>query len=199
MGYYGKDRLSWSSRLELLTSFLLAVGLAMDAFAVSIGAGTSGQVEDLRSKTRLAFHFGWFQAMMTVLGWLLGSTIERYVAAFDHWIALALLAYVGINMIRSGLKGEQESYQKNPSKGGTMVLLSVATSIDALAVGLSMALIGASVWMPALIIGVVTLALSAFGLQMGCRLGERFGKRIEILGGLILIGIGLRVVITHLT
>jgi putative Mn2+ efflux pump MntP len=184
--------------LELLTSFLVAVGLAMDSFAVSLGAGTSGQVEGLRSKARLAFHLGWFQAFMTILGWVLGSTAERYVATFDHWIAFALLAYVGINMIRSGLKPGEEILQQDPSKGSTMVLLSVATSIDALAVGMSMALIGSSVWMPALIIGLVTLALSAFGLQMGCRLGERFGKRVEILGGLILIGIGLRVVITHL-
>ena len=184
--------------MEFLTSFLVAVGLAMDAFAVSLGAGTSGQVEGLRSKARLAFHFGWFQAMMTILGWFLGSTVERYVSAFDHWIAFALLAYVGINMIRSGLKPEEEIFPQNPSKGRTMVILSVATSIDAMAVGMSMALIGSSVWMPALIIGVVTLALSAFGLQMGCRLGEKFGKRVEILGGLILLGIGLRVVITHI-
>lgn len=185
--------------MELLTSFLVAIGLAMDAFAVSIGAGTSGQVVDLRSKARLAFHFGWFQAMMTILGWFLGITVERYVAAFDHWIAFALLAYVGINMIRNGIKGDDERFEQNPSKGGTMVLLSVATSIDAMAVGLSMALIGTSVWLPALIIGVVTLVLSAFGLQMGCQLGEKFGKRVEILGGLILLVIGFRVVITHMT
>ena len=185
--------------MELLTSFLVAVGLAMDAFAVSLGVGTSGQADDLRSKARLAFHFGWFQAMMTILGWLLGSTVERYVAVFDHWIAFALLAYVGINMIRNGFNAVQDSYQQNPSKGRTMVMLSVATSIDAMAVGMSMALIGNSVWIPSLIIGIVTLALSAFGLQMGCRLGERFGKRVEILGGLILIGIGIRVVVTHLT
>lgn len=170
----------------------------MDAFAVSICVGTSGQVINLRSKARLAFHFGWFQAMMTIMGWLLGSTIERYVAPIDHWIAFALLAYVGINLIRSGLKNGDVCYEKNPSKGGTMIMLSVATSIDALAVGLSMALIGSSIWMTALIIGLVALVLSAFGLQMGCRLNERFGKRTEILGGLILIGIGLRVVVTHL-
>jgi manganese efflux pump family protein len=185
--------------MELLTSIFVAIGLAMDAFAVSLGVGTSGQADDLRSKARLAFHFGWFQAMMTVLGWLLGSSVERYVSTFDHWIAFALLAYVGVSMIRSGLNNAEESYTRNPSKGHTMVMLSVATSIDALAVGMSMGLIGTSVWMPALIIGVVTLGLSAFGLQMGCRLGERFGKRVEVLGGLILIGIGLRVLITHMT
>lgn len=184
--------------MEFLIVFFVAVGLAMDAFAVSIGAGTSGLVEDLRSKARMAFHFGWFQAMMTILGWLLGSTVERYVSTFDHWIAFALLLYVGANMIRSGVKQGEESFQQNPSKGGTMVMLSVATSIDALAVGLSMALVGTSVWLPALVIGVVALAFSVFGLQMGCRLGEKFGKRVEILGGLILIGIGLRIVITHM-
>jgi putative Mn2+ efflux pump MntP len=184
--------------LEIAASFLIAVGLAMDAFAVSLGIGTGGQANDLRSKARLAWHFGWFQAMMTFLGWLAGSTVARFISAVDHWVALALLAYVGVNMIRNGLNPEQKSYTANPSKGKTLVMLSVATSIDAMAVGMSMALIGASVWFPSVIIGVVTLLLSAVGLQAGCRLGEKFGKRVEIVGGLILIGIGLRVVITHL-
>lgn len=171
----------------------------MDAFAVSLGIGTGGQARDLRSKFRLAFHFGWFQAMMTFLGWLMGSTVERYVDQFDHWIAFGLLGYVGVNMIRNGFREGEKSYTSNPSKGGILILLSVATSIDALAVGMSMGLIGTSIWFPSVLIGVVTLVLSAIGLQAGVKLGEKFGKRVEILGGLILIGIGLRVLITHLS
>jgi putative Mn2+ efflux pump MntP len=154
---------------------------------------------DLRSKARLAFHFGWFQAMMTVLGWLAGSTVVRFIEQFDHWVALGLLSYVGINMIRSGLKADgEERYPLNPTKGRTLVLLSVATSLDALAVGMSMALLGASIWLPAAIIGVITLGLSVVGLLAGCRLGEKFGKRVEIFGGLLLIAIGLRVLFEHL-
>lgn len=184
--------------MEFVTSILVAFGLAMDAFAVSLGVGTGQQASDRRSKLRLAFHFGWFQMMMTVLGWLAGSTIARFIEGFDHWVAFGLLAYVGGNMIRSGLNGERGCYSVDPSRGRTMIVLCVATSIDAMAVGLSMAMLKASVWAPSLIIGVITLGLSIFGLQIGNRLGETFGKRVEILGGLILLGIGLRTLWTHL-
>ena len=112
--------------MELLTSIFIGVGLAMDAFTVSLGIGTGGQANDQRSKFRLAFHFGVFQMGMTVVGWFAGSTIASYIQAFDHWIALALLAYVGGNMIRSGLNPEVESYVSNPSKGRLLVILSVA-------------------------------------------------------------------------
>lgn len=177
---------------------MIGIGLAMDAFAVSLGIGTGRQAEGRRAQFRLAFHFGWFQMMMTVLGWLAGSTIAGLINQFDHWIAMALLGYVGGNMIRSGLNPDQESYRCDPSRGKTLIILCVATSIDALAVGLSMAMLKTSVWIPAIIIGVVTFIISGLGLLAGDRLGAKFGKRMEILGGLILIGIGLRVLITHL-
>jgi putative Mn2+ efflux pump MntP len=179
------------------TSLLIAVGLAMDAFAVSLGIGTGGLAKDWRSKFRLAFHFGIFQTLMTVLGWLAGATVANFISGIDHWIALALLSFVGISMIRSGISKEKERVRPNPSKGGSLVMLSLATSLDAMAVGLSMAMIKTAILLPAMIIGVVTAGLSAFGLQAGARLGEVFGKRMEIIGGLILIGIGLNVVITH--
>jgi len=184
--------------MELLTSIFIGVGLAMDAFTVSLGIGTGGQANDRRSKFRLAFHFGFFQMAMTVVGWFAGSSIAGYIQAFDHWVAMGLLAYVGGNMIRSGLNPEMESYVSNPSKGRLLVILSVATSIDAMAVGLSMAMLDAPWVVPAIIIGVVTWGLSSVGLLAGDRLGQRFGKRMEILGGLILIGIGLRVLVTHM-
>jgi putative Mn2+ efflux pump MntP len=184
--------------MELVTSFFIATGLAMDAFAVSLGIGTTGQARDRRAKFRLAFHFGIFQAGMTLLGWLAGSTIAGLISSVDHWVAMALLGYVGVNMIRSGLNPDGESYKTNPSKGKTLMMLCVATSLDAMAIGLSMAMIKNPVLIPSLIIGVVTSGLSIFGLLAGTRMGDTFGKRVEILGGLILIGIGLRIVFTHI-
>ncbi len=184
--------------MELATSFFIAVGLAMDAFAVSLGIGTTGQARDPRAKFRLAFHFGFFQGAMTLLGWLLGSTIAGFISSFDHWVALVLLAYVGVSMIRSGLNPDGECYQSNPSKGKTLMMLCVATSLDAMAVGLGMAMIRTPIIFPSVVIAVVTGALSTFGLFAGTQLGLKFGKRMEILGGLILIAIGLRIVYTHI-
>jgi putative Mn2+ efflux pump MntP len=177
---------------------IIAIGLAMDAFAVSLGVGTNGAANDKRSIFRLSFHFGLFQGLMTFLGWLAGTTISRWISQFDHWVAFILLVIVGFNMIRSGLKSDVESYPANPSKGGLLVVLSVATSIDALAVGLGLALIKTPILQAALIIGIITLALSLFGLNVGCKLGEKFGKHMEIIGGLILVGIGLRILATHM-
>lgn len=185
--------------MEFLTVLLIAVGLAMDAFAVSLGIATSGKARDLRSRFRLAFHFGFFQGFMTLLGWLAGSTIAGLINGIDHWVALALLGYVGVNMIRSGFNGDGESFKQNPSKGRTLMMLCVATSLDAMAVGLSMAMVKTPVVYLSIVIGVVTAGLSVFGLLAGTKLGETFGKRMEILGGLILIGIGLNIVIGHLT
>src|SRR5512133_3501005 len=150
--------------MEFVTSFLIALGLAMDAFAVSLGIGCAGQAHDARAKFRLAFHFGVFQAGMTLLGWVAGSTVAGFIGGIDHWIALVLLGYVGINMIRSGFNSDCETYQSNPSKGKTLMMLCVATSLDAMAVGLSMAMINTPVIFPSIIIGVVASALSIFGL-----------------------------------
>jgi len=184
--------------MELAASFMIAIGLAMDAFAVSLGVGTAGTAKTLRSKFRMAFHFGIFQCLMTVVGWLMGNTIAGLISSFDHWIALVLLGYVGINMIRSGVGHRPEKCLPDPSRGRTLVMLCVATSLDALAVGLSMAMIHTPVVVPSLIIGIVCLVLSGIGLFAGTKLSETFGKRMEILGGLILLGIGIEIVISHL-
>jgi putative Mn2+ efflux pump MntP len=133
-----------------------------------------------------------------MLGWLAGSTIANFIDQFDHWIAMALLGYVGVHMIRSGLDSDRQCFPSDPSKGKILMMLCVATSLDAMAVGLSMAMLRTPVVFPSIIIGLVTLALSSLGLIAGNGLGEKFGKRMEIVGGLILIGIGVRVVITHL-
>ena len=181
------------------TIYLIAIGLAMDCFAVSLGVGTAGTAMGARPTFRLFFHFGLFQGGMTLLGWLAGKTVVSYIANVDHWVAFGLLAFVGVRMIRGGLqKAEAEPAIPDPSRGMTLVMLSIATSIDALAVGLSLALLDVNVFWSALLIGGVSAGLSLVGLTLGNQLGLRFGKSMEILGGIILIGIGLPVVITHL-
>jgi len=183
--------------MELVTITLISIGLAMDAFAVSLGIGTVGQIPTLRGKIRLAAHFGIFQAGMNVLGWLVGETIVQYVRGFDHWLAFALLGYVSFNLIRSGLDKDGKAFNQDPSTGRVLVILSLATSIDAFAVGLSIAFLKVPILLSVIMIGVVAVLLSAVGLFAGIRLGEAFGKRMEIFGGLILLGIGIRVMITH--
>lgn len=185
--------------MEWSMMLLIAVGLAMDAFAVSLGIGTNGKPQTPRSLFRVSFHMGFFQGLMTFLGWLAGATVANFISAFDHWIALGLLAVVGIKMIQEGLSKDEEEVQKNdPSRGGTLMMICVATSIDAMAVGLSLAMLNTNILPPSLVIGVVTLGLSLFGLRAGKSLGQHFGKRMEILGGLILNGIGIRILVTHL-
>ena len=185
--------------MEFFTVVLIAIGLAMDCFAVSLSVGATPHSNSLRARVRLAYHFGFFQGMMTVLGWLAGSTVAHFIAQVDHWVALALLAYVGVSMIRSGLAKGSDAYLRDPSRGRTMVMLSVATSLDAMAIGLSIAMLKVEVWYPSVVIGLVTFALSITGLLLGNRLGARFGKRMEVFGGAILIVIGLRILLTHLT
>jgi len=184
--------------LPFFTILVIAFGLSMDAMAVSLGVGTTEHVNDRRSKLRLAMHFGIFQGGMTLLGWLAGSAVAQFISAFDHWVAFGLLIYVGVTMIRSGFRPEVVSYKSNPSKGNMLVMLSVATSLDALAVGLSMALLHVNIIYPALVIGLVTFGLSIAALLLGNKLGEKFGKRMEIVGGIILIGIGFEILATHL-
>ncbi len=184
--------------MDPITLLLIAIGLAMDAFAVSLGIGTTGQANAPRPVFRLSFHMGVFQGLMTLLGWLAGSSIARFIAAVDHWIALGLLAYVGMNMIRSGIKGEKEDCCDDPTRGRTLVILCVACSIDALAVGLSLAMLHVNILSSSLVIAVVALGFSLVGMLAGNRLGVSFGKRMEILGGLILLGIGIRILISHL-
>ena len=176
--------------------FLVALSMAMDAFAVCLVAGATRLARGPRPAFRLSFHFGLFQFIMPVLGWLAGRTVEPLIRSYDHWIAFGLLGFVGLRMIFGAVRGE-ESQPADPSRGWTLVLLSIAVSIDALAIGLSLGVLGISVWYPAFIIGLVTLALSLAGLRLGQNFGQRLGKPVEIIGGLVLIGIGLRIVISH--
>jgi len=182
-----------------LTLIGIAIGLAMDAFAVSIAAGLTLKHVDARQTVRLAWHFGLFQAFMPVIGWFAGRSVERWIAPVDHWIAFALLATIGGRMIYESFSDhDDERPAVDPTRGWSLVVLSVATSIDALAVGLSLALLGVSIWLPALVIGVVAFVFTAVGLHVGRRFGTLLGRRVETVGGVVLIVIGLRILIEHL-
>ncbi len=186
--------------MRLAEILVIAVGLAMDAFAVSIGAGAIRSRLAPRATFRLAFHFGLFQFLMPVLGWALGTTVAGWLSGVDHWIAFGLLGFVGGRMVVSGVGEADEGLSgPDPSKGAAMIMLSVATSIDALAVGLSLAMLGVGILLPAAVIGLVTGALCTLGVALGDRLGQRLGHRMELVGGLVLIGIGLKIVLDHTT
>jgi putative Mn2+ efflux pump MntP len=183
--------------MSLLETLPLAVALAMDAFAVSVGAGAAGRARGGRATFRLAFHFGLFQFLMPVLGWLAGSTVAHLVAAVDHWIAFALLAWIGGGMIRAAFRDDGATVA-DPSRGWSLVLLSLATSVDALAVGFSLAMLRVRIWQPSVVIGLVAALFSVLGHRGGDRLGRRFGRRAEFAGGVILLGIGARILVEHL-
>ena len=183
-----------------LDIWLLAVGLAMDCFAVSIASGIIMQRIRLRLMLSMAFAFGFFQALMPFLGWLGASRFQHLIEAYDHWIAFALLAFLGIRMIRAQFK-EEETASFNPTSLKVTLALAVATSIDALAIGISFAFAGfkqlESLWMPLTSIGIASFVLSLAGSLIGVFFGKRFHLRVEIFGGLVLIGIGIKILVEH--
>ena len=186
--------------MEILNTLALAVALAMDAFAVSIASGVSLRTVSARQTFRLAWHFGLFQAMMPVIGWSAGITIRSHIEAYDHWIAFALLVFVAQGMLRSAFRGEPaEADAKDPTKGMTMVMLSVATSIDALAVGLSLSMINVSIWTPALIIGLVAGVFTTVGMHLGKVIGSmaQLSRWAEMTGGIVLLAIGVNILREH--
>jgi putative Mn2+ efflux pump MntP len=185
--------------MDAITLTGLALALAMDAFAVALGTGAVLSRLTGRHLFRLGFHFGLFQALMPVIGWLAGLTIMQWVEAWDHWIAFTLLAIIGARMIYEAFSDEEKTDERDPTKGLSLVLLSIATSIDALAVGFSLSVIGVSIWMPALVIGLVAGILTIAGMLLGGRIGDRWGSRVEIFGGLVLIAIGIKILIEHLS
>lgn len=183
--------------MDWLTLTGIALALAMDAFAVALGAGILLDPLTGRHLFRLGFHFGLFQALMPILGWLAGRTVQHLIAAYDHWIAFGLLAFVGGKMLYEALHGDDESSNSDPTRGLSLVMLSIATSIDALAVGLTLAMLDVSIWTPALVIGLVAGTLTVAGMLLGRRVGILWGKRVEICGGLVLLGIGLKILLEH--
>lgn len=186
--------------MSLLSLLLIAVALGMDAFAVAIGTGIVIKRLTFGPVFRLSFHFGLFQFMMPIIGWAAGRTISDYIVDYDHWIAFVLLAYIGSKMIWDSVKNSESDMfdDKDPTKGVTLVFLSVATSIDALAVGLSLAFLNIRILCPSVVIGIVAALMTVCGMVFGDLLGKMIGKKVGILGGLILIGIGIKILIEHL-
>ena len=180
--------------LELLG---IAVGLAMDALAVSIAAGIVIPRVTGRHVFRLAFHFGLFQTLMPIVGWLAGRTLAGYVSGIDHWVVFGVLSVIGGKMLWEARDEHEREERDDPTRGWLLVVLSVATSIDALAVGLSLAFLRVSIWTPSVVIGVVAGVLTMLGIRFGSRLGRRFGRAAEAVGGLVLIGIGVKVLMSH--
>lgn len=178
--------------------FLLAVGVSMDAFAVSIGKGLSAKRVSWREALTVGLWFGGFQALMPVIGYYLGISFADLVTKIDHWIAFGLLLLIGGNMILDALKGEDDKPVDSSFAFRTMLVLAIATSIDALAVGISFAFLRTDLWRSILIIGLTTFVFSAVGLLIGKKVGSRFHAGAEILGGVILIAIGLKILVEHL-
>jgi len=184
--------------MNVLEIVFIAIGLAMDASAVSLVAAASGYAKDKRAVFRLSFHFGLFQFLMPILGWILGRNIVEHISSIDHWVAFSLLMIVGVKMILSGIKPSEQNIKKDPSRGFTLIMLSIATSIDALAIGLSLAMLKVEIWYPSIIIGIVTATLSFAAIRLGNQIGILVGQRMEIVGGTILIAIGSRILLSHL-
>jgi len=183
--------------MDLLSLFLIAVGLSMDAFAVSVCKGLATPKYKLKYSMICGAWFGGFQALMPAVGYLLGVNFKKYITAIDHWIAFVLLALIGFNMIREALKNDDEG--ADPSfTAKSMSLLSVATSIDALAIGITFAFLDVNIVAAVLFIGVCTFVISAAGVKIGSAFGTRFKSKAEIVGGAILIILGLRILVEHL-
>lgn len=176
---------------------LIAAGLAMDAFAVSVCKGLAMKTIDRRQTVLIGVFFGGFQALMPIIGWLLGTQFEKYITSFDHWIAFALLSFIGGKMIWESCSDKEETPSCPPGIRELLVL-AVATSIDALAVGITFAFLKVNIWLSAALIGIITLALSVVGVMIGNRFGSRYKSRAELAGGIILVLIGIKILMEHL-
>lgn len=176
---------------------LIAIGLSMDAFAVSIGKGLSVHSLKPRHTLSVGLWFGTFQAIMPIVGFLLAVRFSTIVAVFDHWIAFILLALIGSNMIREACSNDEDDRPTNDFAPRTMFLLAVATSIDALAIGISFAFLGVKILPSATLIGITTCLLSIIGIRIGYHFGSRHKAKAEILGGVILIIIGVKILAEH--
>ncbi|MFQ6070799.1 MAG: manganese efflux pump MntP family protein, partial [Candidatus Aminicenantales bacterium] len=177
----------------------IAIALAMDAFGVSLGMSAALKNITQRQVLRVAFAFGLFQFMMPILGWLAGTSIQRYIETFDHWVGFGLLLIIGGRMAYHSLKVKEEKEERisDPTRGALLLLLALATSIDALAVGLSLAVIDGGIIYPAVVIGLVAFTVTVFGMKMGSAFGSLVKRGGELVGGLILILIGVIILLEH--
>ena len=183
--------------MTILEILLIAIGLAMDAFAVSICKGLSMKKMNWKKALIVGAYFGIFQALMPIMGYFLGSTFEDLVTHIDHWIAFVLLVAIGGNMLKEAFANNSENCNDNVDFR-TMSILAIATSIDALAVGITFAFLQADIWISATIIGIVTFIISIIGVKIGNRFGNKYERRAETVGGFILIFMGIKILLEHL-
>ncbi len=184
--------------MGLVQIILIAVGLAMDAFAVSICKGLKMKKIDYKYATLIAAFFGVFQAGMPLIGWVLGKQFEQYITSFDHWVAFLLLVFIGGKMLVEAFKGEEGEVCQVTYDLKDIFMLAIATSIDALAVGITFAFLKMDIVIPVLMIGVITFVLSVIGVMVGNRFGAKYKSKAELAGGIILVLIGLKILLEHL-
>lgn len=187
------------SGVDFLSILLIAIGLSADCFAVALSGSISGRTFSFLQVLRVSLSFGAFQALMPVLGWLAGRTVVEFISDYDHWVAFALLAFVGSRMIWESFH-DKDGRRENTdiTKGLLLLTLSVATSIDALAVGLTFAFLKIDIILASSTIGIIAFIVTIIGFILGKKTGSLMGKRAEIVGGAILIGIGLRIILEHM-
>jgi len=183
--------------LDIAEILLVAFGLAMDCFSVAITSGLA--VKEIKSSfaLKVGASFGFFQSAMPVFGWLGGISLLDVISGVDHWVAFALLSLIGGKMLYESARRKDGKEKANPSKGRVLLMLSVATSIDALAVGVGFAFLHVAILIPVIVIGVTAFAMSFFGVYLGGKFGEHLGSKMEIVGGLILISIGIKILLEH--
>lgn len=185
--------------MSLLEIIIIAISLSMDALAVAICKGLSVEKITIKQSSLVGLYFGLAQAVMPILGFMLASTFSNYIKAIDHWIAFVLLSLIGINMILESLKNDdKEEEVKNQFSFKALFPLAIATSIDALAVGVTFAFFSVNIILAATLIGAITFALSMVGAKLGAKLGEKFKKNAERLGGSVLVIMGIKILVTHL-
>lgn len=184
--------------MSIIEIALIGVGLAMDAFAVSICKGLAMRRMNYKKAIIIAAFFGVFQALMPTLGYVLGTTFANKIAAIDHWIAFILLALIGANMIKEALSSDDDECQDDSLRLGDLIMLSIATSIDALAVGITFAFFNVSLLLSVSMIGIITFIICVIGVKVGNVFGEKYKSKAELAGGLILIVMGAKILIDHL-
>lgn len=183
--------------MGVIEILLISLGLAMDAFAVSVCKGLAMKKMNWKKAIIIGLYFGVFQAVMPIIGFFLGTTFEGFITNVDHWVAFILLVVIGINMIKEAFEKESENRNDNVDMK-TMIVLSIATSIDALAIGITFACLKMHILVPVITIGVITFIISVIGVKIGNRFGDKYEKKAEIMGGVILILLGTKILLEHL-
>lgn len=189
-----KNRPGYLLIMRVFEVITLTLGLTVDVFGVSVAVGLAMPESTLRQRVRLGWHFAWFHFLMPVLGWMLGLTVARLVAQFDHWVAFGLLSFVGGHMLLEARAGSV-TFSKDPTSGATMVMLCIATSIDAFALGLSLALLDVEIWHVSAILGLAAAVMTFVGLNAGARVGERFQGWACVVGGIAIIAVGVKIIL----